>query len=109
MTGGVESDGFLHPTYSLTACNSVGMSVNVSVRLDDGLAERLRLRARAAGGRLFDHPRLRTVSRTTRRRRPSGRRMDGTPASRKGFCTNSASGWSCALANVTSPSADRRF
>ena len=30
------------------------MSVNVSVRLDDGLAERLRLRARAAGESLSD-------------------------------------------------------
>lgn len=33
----------------LTMCKTVGMSVNVSVRLDDSLAERLRLRAHAAG------------------------------------------------------------
>lgn len=35
-------------------CYVVGMSVNVSVRLDDGLAQRLRLRARAAGETLSD-------------------------------------------------------
>jgi hypothetical protein len=37
-----------------TACYGVNMSVNVSVRLDDALAERLRLRARAAGESLSD-------------------------------------------------------
>jgi hypothetical protein len=35
-------------------CYSAYMSVNVSVRLDDQLAERLRLRARAAGESLSD-------------------------------------------------------
>jgi hypothetical protein len=35
-------------------CDNGYMSVNVSVRLDDGLAERLRLRARAAGESLSD-------------------------------------------------------
>ena len=47
---GVESTGF-HDSAApvLTTCNIVRMSVNVSVRLDDRLAERLRLRARAAG------------------------------------------------------------
>ncbi len=35
-------------------CDNACMSVNVSVRLDDGLAERLRLRARAAGESLSD-------------------------------------------------------
>jgi hypothetical protein len=35
-------------------CDNANMSVNVSVRLDDGLAERLRLRARAAGESLSD-------------------------------------------------------
>ena len=38
----------------LTTCYSESMSVNVSVRLDDMLAERLRLRARAAGESLSD-------------------------------------------------------
>lgn len=37
-----------------TMCDTAYMSVNVSVRLDDGLAERLRLRARAAGESLSD-------------------------------------------------------
>jgi len=35
-------------------CDNAHMSVNVSVRLDDGLAERLRLLARAAGESLSD-------------------------------------------------------
>jgi len=35
-------------------CYNAYMSVNVSVRLEDGLAERLRLRARAAGETLSD-------------------------------------------------------
>lgn len=37
-----------------TLCYAAYMSVNVSVRLDDSLAERLRLRARAAGETLSD-------------------------------------------------------
>lgn len=37
-----------------TTCYNACMSVNVSVRLDDALAERLRLRARAAGESLSD-------------------------------------------------------
>lgn len=37
-----------------TTCYNECMSVNVSVRLDDALAERLRLRARAAGESLSD-------------------------------------------------------
>ena len=38
----------------MTTCYNVCVSVNVSVRLDDSLAERLRLRARAAGESLSD-------------------------------------------------------
>lgn len=38
----------------MTLCYSANMSVNVSVRLDDGLADRLRMRARAAGETLSD-------------------------------------------------------
>ncbi len=37
-----------------TLCYDVYMSVNVSVRLDEALAERLRMRARAAGESLSD-------------------------------------------------------
>ena len=37
-----------------TVCYNVHMSVNVSVRLEEGLAERLRVRARAAGETLSD-------------------------------------------------------
>src|SRR5215218_11087149 len=37
-----------------TMCDNADMSVNVSVRLDNDLAERLRIRARAAGESLSD-------------------------------------------------------
>jgi hypothetical protein len=37
-----------------TMCHNVDMSVNVSVRLDEDLARRLRIRARAAGESLSD-------------------------------------------------------
>ena len=37
-----------------TKCDNANMSVNVSVRLDNDLAERLRIRARAAGESLSD-------------------------------------------------------
>jgi hypothetical protein len=65
-----------------TSCYAAYMSVNVSVRLDDSLAERLRLRARAAGETLSD--RLRRYAEEGARREehplivfrdgPSGRR-----------------------------------
>jgi hypothetical protein len=49
------ADDHLHLTHGLqTVCDNVHMSVNVSVRLDDALAERLRMRARAAGESLSD-------------------------------------------------------
>jgi len=41
-------------TILYTSCNNDNMSLNVSVRLDDRLAERLRLRSRAAGETLSD-------------------------------------------------------
>src|SRR6201989_254741 len=44
----------LQAVFLLTTCYNECMSVNVSVRLDDTLAERLRLRARAAGESLSD-------------------------------------------------------
>jgi hypothetical protein len=49
-----------------TMCDNVYMSVNVSVRLDDALAERLRMRARAAGESLSD--RLRRYAEESARR-----------------------------------------
>ena len=53
-----------------TACYDVHMSVNVSVRLDDALADRLRVRARAAGE---------TVSDRLRRYAEEGARHDDHP------------------------------
>jgi hypothetical protein len=51
-------------------CNTANVSVNVSVRIDDGLAERLRLRARAAGE---------TLSERLRRYADEGARRDEHP------------------------------
>lgn len=53
-----------------TACYSEYMSVNVSVRLDDSLAERLRLRAQAAGETLSDRLRRYAEEGTRREEHP---------------------------------------
>ena len=42
----------------MTLCDNVNMTVNVSVRLDDELVDRLRLRARAAGESMSDRLRM---------------------------------------------------
>jgi hypothetical protein len=54
----------------LTLCNNVGVSENVSVRLDDRLVARLRLRADAAGE---------TLSERLRRYAEEGARRDDHP------------------------------
>ena len=46
--------GTLLTLHAHTLCYVAYMSINVSVRLDDALAERLRLRARAAGETLSE-------------------------------------------------------
>ena len=53
-----------------TSCYDEYMSVNVSVRLDDALAERLRLRARAAGETLSDRLRRYAEEGTRREEHP---------------------------------------
>jgi hypothetical protein len=58
------------------------MSVNVSVRLDDSLAERLRLRARAAGESLSDRLRRYAEEGTRREEHPHITFRDG-PAGRR--------------------------
>jgi hypothetical protein len=58
------------------------MSVNVSVRLDDSLAERLRLRARAAGETLSDRLRRYAEEGTRREEHPHITFRDG-PAGRR--------------------------
>ena len=69
----------------LTTCNTVGMSVNVSVRLDDVLAERLRLRARAAGESLSDRLRRYVEEGTRRDEHPMITFRDGPTGRRAGL------------------------
>lgn len=60
------------------------MSVNVSVRLDDALAERLRLRARAAGETLSDRLRRYAEEGTRREEHPLITFRDGPTGRRAG-------------------------
>ncbi len=61
------------------------MSVNVSVRLDDSLAERLRLRARAAGETLSDRLRRYAEEGTRRDEHPLILFRDGPTGRRAGL------------------------
>jgi hypothetical protein len=61
------------------------MSVNVSVRLDDALAERLRLRARAAGETLSDRLRRYADEGTRREEHPLIVFRDGPTGRRAGL------------------------
>lgn len=61
------------------------MSVNVSVRLDDSLAERLRLRARAAGETLSDRLRRYAEEGTRREEHPLILFRDGPTGRRAGL------------------------
>jgi hypothetical protein len=61
------------------------MSVNVSVRLDDALAERLRLRARAAGETLSDRLRRYAEEGTRRDEHPLITFRDGPTGRRAGL------------------------
>jgi hypothetical protein len=61
------------------------MSVNVSVRLDDDLAERLRLRARAAGETLSDRLRRYAEEGTRRDEHPLITFRDGPTGRRAGL------------------------
>jgi hypothetical protein len=61
------------------------VSVNVSVRLDDGLAERLRLRARAAGETLSDRLRRYAEEGTRRDEHPLITFRDGPTGRRAGL------------------------
>jgi hypothetical protein len=61
------------------------MSVNVSVRLDEGLAERLRLRARAAGESLSDRLRRYAEEGARRDEHPMVTFRDGPTGRRAGL------------------------
>jgi hypothetical protein len=65
--------------------NDYTMSVNVSVRLDDGLAERLRVRARAAGESLSDRLRRYAEEGTRRDEHPLITFRDGPTGRRAGL------------------------
>ena len=69
----------------LTSCYAAYMSVNVSVRLDDGLAERLRLRARAAGETLSDRLRRYAEEGARREEHPLVVFRDGPTGRRAGL------------------------
>ena len=68
-----------------TVCNNEYMSVNVSVRLDEGLAERLRLRARAAGESLSDRLRRYAEEGARREEHPLITFRDGPTGRRAGL------------------------
>jgi hypothetical protein len=68
-----------------TSCYIAYMSVNVSVRLDDALAERLRLRARAAGETLSDRLRRYAEEGARREEHPLVVFRDGPTGRRAGL------------------------
>jgi hypothetical protein len=68
-----------------TMCNNDNVSVNVSVRLDDDLAERLRLRARAAGESLSDRLRRYAEEGARREEHPLITFRDGPTGRRAGL------------------------
>jgi hypothetical protein len=73
-------------------CYSECMSVNVSVRLDDTLAERLRLRARAAGETLSDRLRRYAEEGSRRDEHPLITFRDG-PAGRRAAVVGGPDVW----------------
>jgi hypothetical protein len=72
------------------------MSVNVSVRLDEGLAERLRLRARAAGESLSDRLRRYAEEGARRDEHPLVTFRDG-PAGRRAGLLGGPDVWEVAM------------
>lgn len=72
------------------------MSVNISVRLDEGLAERLRLRARAAGESLSDRLRRYAEEGARREEHPLVTFRDG-PAGRRAGLLGGPDVWEVAM------------
>lgn len=77
-------------------CNTDSMSVNVSVRLDDQLAGRLRLRARAAGESLSDRLRRYAEEGARRDEHPMITFRDG-PAGRRAGLIGGPDVWEVAM------------
>ena len=94
----------------LTMCNTVIVSVNVSVRLDEQLAERLRLRSRAAGASLSDRLRRYAEEGARRDEHPMITFRDG-PTGRRAGLVGGPDVWEVAmwiddLGNSTDPAAE---
>jgi hypothetical protein len=79
-----------------TLCYDAYVSVNVSVRLDDGLAERLRLRAQAAGETLSDRLRRYAEEGTRREEHPLITFRDG-PTGRRAKLLGGPDVWEVAM------------
>jgi len=79
-----------------TMCYIAYMSVNVSVRLEDGLAERLRLRARAAGETMSDRLRRYAEEGTRRDEHPLITFRDG-PTGRRAGLVGGPDAWEIAM------------
>jgi hypothetical protein len=77
-------------------CYDAYMSVNVSVRLDEALAERLRLRARAAGENLSDRLRRYAEEGVRREEHPLIAFRDG-PAGRRAGLLGGPDVWEVAM------------
>jgi len=77
-------------------CYIAYMSVNVSVRLEDGLAERLRLRARAAGETMSDRLRRYAEEGTRRDEHPLITFRDG-PTGRRAGLVGGPDAWEMAM------------
>jgi hypothetical protein len=77
-------------------CDNANMSVNVSVRLDDGLAERLRVRARAAGESLSDRLRRYAEEGARRDEHPLITFRDG-PTGRRAGLVGGPDAWEVAM------------
>jgi hypothetical protein len=77
-------------------CYDAYMSVNVSVRLEDGLAERLRLRARAAGETMSDRLRRYAEEGTRRDEHPLITFRDG-PTGRRAGLVGGPDAWEIAM------------
>ena len=86
------------------------MSVNVSVRLDDGLAERLRVRARAAGETLSDRLRRYADEGARRDEHPLITFRDGPTGRRAGLISGpdvwEVALWLDDLGSVVDPAAE---
>jgi hypothetical protein len=98
------------PARLLATCNTVSVSVNVSVRLDDHLAERLRLRAAAAGETLSDRLRRYAEEGARRDEHPMITFRDG-PTGRRAGLIGGPDVWEVAmwlddLAAATDPAAE---